>query len=352
MCLDATPGADGRKSTEWFLEPRYYNGVESTTRYRKGNNRGSGRASRGAAARLAAEGTAHSLSRVAAGRKGGYQAAQNRKKVKAEQQHQAAAARQQARHIQNNNNRHQHHQQAQQRHPQIHQLQRLAVPQYLPGEYSYSSHNNIEYAANHPQQSSSSYQAEYGIPAIRGPLGPAASENHYLDPHNRNLDLNNNNNHNYFHSQELGVGGGYGNVNKRCSRVLQGDNDQATEPTTPPPGTALDSPMEDLSLGSKHPQDQGQQPYLVPEMVMATTGQGAGFASYHHHHHHHHPAVVTTVGGVGVGVGYAQYSLADTIVYEPPSGHQSPLFTDRLGAEDAALFAAGAGWDESGLYYE
>jgi hypothetical protein len=51
--------------------------------------------------------------------------------------------------------------------------------------------------------------------------------------------------------------------------------------------------------------------------------------------------------------GYAQqsYSLADTVVYEPPSGHQSPLFADRLAAEDAALFAANAGWDASGPSY-
>ncbi|KKY35266.1 putative forkhead domain-containing protein [Diaporthe ampelina] len=46
LSLDAS-GADGRKSTEWFLEPRYYDGVQSTTRYRKGNSKSAGRAHRG-----------------------------------------------------------------------------------------------------------------------------------------------------------------------------------------------------------------------------------------------------------------------------------------------------------------
>ena len=36
--MDAS-AADGRKSTEWYLEPRYYDGVQSTTRYRKGNSK-------------------------------------------------------------------------------------------------------------------------------------------------------------------------------------------------------------------------------------------------------------------------------------------------------------------------
>lgn len=40
--MDAS-GVDGRKSTEWFLESRYYDGVESTTRYRKGNSKSGGR---------------------------------------------------------------------------------------------------------------------------------------------------------------------------------------------------------------------------------------------------------------------------------------------------------------------
>ncbi|KAJ4397349.1 hypothetical protein N0V93_001574 [Gnomoniopsis smithogilvyi] len=88
-------GVDGRKSTEWFLEPAFYAGVESTTRYRKGN---SGSRSRGVGSnnpgrsRLGSDGHGSagggfSHARVSAGRKGGNVAAQNRKRLAERQQH-------------------------------------------------------------------------------------------------------------------------------------------------------------------------------------------------------------------------------------------------------------------------
>lgn len=179
----------------------------------------------------------------------------------------------------------------------------------------------------------STYQAGYGVPATR------VSLDHYLDPRSRHLGMHNN----YFQSEDLVSG------HAKRNRALQSDNDHASEPTTPTSGSALDSPMEDLSLNSsgninnssntsKQPPPPQQQPPYVPDML-ASHG---GFASYQ------------TMAPTGAASGYAQqsYSLADTVVYEPPSGHQSPLFADRLAAEDAALFAsAGAGWDGPGPYY-
>ncbi|KUI55748.1 Forkhead box protein J3 [Cytospora mali] len=303
VSLEAS-SADGRKSTEWFLEPQFYDGVESTTRYRKGNNRGASRTSRGS--RLA-DGTAHSLSRVAAGRKGGYQAAQNRKKVKAEQYHHAARQHQGRHHHHHNN------------------LQRQAVThQYYPSECY------PEYTSHHPHQTSplsspmpsSSYQTGFGVPAVRASL--VSSEDQYHDTQNRHFGANN-----YFHSEDLVNG------HVKRSRTLQSDNDQITEPTTPP-GSALDSPMEDLSLsGSSGNKHLLQQAY-VPEMMASHAEFGSNYRP------------------MALAAGYPQqgYSLADAVVYEPPSGHQSPLFADRLAAEDAALFAANAGWDGSGPYYE
>lgn len=94
MSLD-NAGADSRKSTEWFLEPAFYAGVESTTRYRKGNNGGRSRGigSHSGRARIGSDGHGNSgrgfsHARVSAGRKGGNVAAQNRKRL-AERQQQA-----------------------------------------------------------------------------------------------------------------------------------------------------------------------------------------------------------------------------------------------------------------------
>lgn len=102
----ATSGVDGRKSTEWFLEPEFYSGVESTTRYRKGNgnsrsrgpasqHRSTGRISGGGGngpASSTRDNAAYSDARVSAGRKGGNVAAQNRRR-QAEKQQRAAAMR-------------------------------------------------------------------------------------------------------------------------------------------------------------------------------------------------------------------------------------------------------------------
>lgn len=90
--MDAS-AADGRKSTEWYLEPRYYEGVQSTTRYRKGNSKSAPgvRAHRG-------DRMVDGNVKAASGRKGGYQAAHNRKRTKAE--HRQEAARQQNQRLQ------------------------------------------------------------------------------------------------------------------------------------------------------------------------------------------------------------------------------------------------------------
>ncbi|KAK7742249.1 hypothetical protein SLS53_004392 [Cytospora paraplurivora] len=307
VSLDASC-TDGRISTEWFLNPNYEKGVTSTTRYRKGNNRVAGRSLRGGG-------------RVAAGRKGGYQTAQNRKKVKAKIHHHLAAeaARQQREggdHLQS----HCH-------------MQNLVAPQYYPGSEYFA-----EYAAQQQQQqqqyqqppseqpmsstTTSPHQAGYGAPGIRGSLMPA-SEDLYL----------------------------------ARSRALQNENDHTSESTTAP-GSEIDSPVEDLLLGNKQPQlslplplplqqpqnqqqQQQQQQHASYVRDVATTSQGVGgLAGYQ---------PVTPAGA-----GYAQqnYTIADAVAYEPRSGHESPLFTDRFTAEDAAQFAPDyAGWDASGAYF-
>lgn len=290
MSLDASC-TDGRISTEWFLDPRYEEGVTSTTRYRKGNNRVAGGPSRGGG-------------RVAAGRKGGYQAAQNRKKGKAEKHHHQAAARkqQQGRH-------------GSQLHQQPHyRMQELAAPQYYPGEYyaHYAAAQQQQHQQPPPGQPMSSsttspYQVGYGVPGVRGSLMPA-SEDPYLGR----------------------------------SRALQSDNDHISGPSTPP-GSDTDSPVEDLLFGDKQPraplppQQQQQQASYMRDVATAS----AGFGSYQ---------PLAPAGGAG----YAQqgYTMADAVAYEPRPGHEAPLFTDRLTAEDAALFApSNPGWDASGAYF-
>lgn len=108
MSLD-NAGVEGRKSTEWFLEPAFYAGVESTTRYRKGISGSRSRVvgSHPGRSRLGSDGhggagSGFSHARVSAGRKGGNVAAQNRKRLAERQQHarQMDMARGRPRHLQ------------------------------------------------------------------------------------------------------------------------------------------------------------------------------------------------------------------------------------------------------------
>lgn len=183
LSLDAS-GADGRKSTEWFLESRYYGGVESTTRYRKGNSKSGGRNTRGD---RAIDGNVKAVS----GRKGGYQAAQNRKRTKAEQQQEAARQRNQR------------------------------SQQYGPHVYAADEDGRFypEYPAPFPANTSSPFQIQ-APPSLSG-------HSEMLRGRQEHLGIN------YFQPQ------------------LPGDVDTAAEPTTPP-GPGQDSQMGGLSYDNEY----------------------------------------------------------------------------------------------------
>lgn len=208
--MDAS-GADGRKSTEWFLEPRYYDGVQSTTRYRKGNSKSAGRAHRG---ERAIDGNVKAVS----GRKGGYQAAHNRKRTKAEQQQEAARQRNQ-------------------------RLQQC-VPHYYRDE---DGHYYPEYPPQLPPNTSSPYQIQASHDPNRQTGKP---------PGRQSKDIN------YFQLQIVE------NAHGAHGKELSSDVDPAAEPTTPT-CSGHDSQVDDLSYGNKY------HPYL-PGFFANTDG------GYHH----------------------------------------------------------------------
>lgn len=204
---------DGRKSTEWYLEPKYYGGVQSTTRYRKGNSKGAVRAHhRGD---RAVDGNV----KAASGRKGGYQAAHNRKRTKAEQQQEAARQRSQ-------------------------RLQQCGSHFYADEDGRYYP----EYPPQLPPNTSSPYQIQ-----------AQGLKRHTGMPPSRQTHLN----INYFQSEFVE------NAHGTHGKGLSSDVDPAAEPTTPP-GSEHESQVDDLSYGNKY-----HHPYL-PGFFANTDG------SYHH----------------------------------------------------------------------
>lgn len=231
MSLD-NAGVDGRKSTEWFLEPAFYAGVESTTRYRKGNSgsrpRGAGshpgRSRQGLDGHGGASG-GFSHARVSAGRKGGNVAAQNRKRLAERQQHarQMEMAREHPRHLQ---------------HQGYHSL--LAMPYGGLEErgYSYPQYPAPTHFAPSPFPPPPPSAGGFGgVPAATGQQQGA-----------RQTDIV----YNYFNSDDVGR-----DVHSKRSRTLGTDND-GNEPVTPP-GSTLDS-QESADFGSKHRE-------ILPEMA-------------------------------------------------------------------------------------
>ncbi|KAJ0122659.1 hypothetical protein J7T55_003174 [Diaporthe amygdali] len=277
LSLDAS-GADGRKSTEWYLEPGYYGGVESTTRYRKGNSKSAVRSHR-------SDRTFDGNTKAVSGRKGGVQAAQNRKRVKAEQQQEAARQR-------------------------IQRLQRCGPPYYAEED----GHYYAEYPPQLPPNTSSAYytQAQLGLTRSAG-ISPSRQSP---------LSLN------YFYPQDLG------NARDTHRMGLSGDLDHSTEPTTPP-GSAHDSPVDDVSYGAKF---RGYLP---------------GFIANPDRYPFQQPPPATSMSPAD----YAQqqgYTLEQvTGIFEPPSGIETSLFIhgSSLTAEEAAaLIAANPAWANTSPY--
>lgn len=206
---------DGRKSTEWYLEPRYYDGVQSTTRYRKGNSK-SAPGIRAHRADRAVGGNVKAVS----GRKGGYQAAHNRKRTKAEQQQEAARRR---------NSR----------------LQQC-------GPHFYTDEDGRYYPEYPPQLSpntSSPFPTQAPLSLNRLGGIPQGRQSH--------LNIS------YFQSELVE------NAHGAHEKGLSSDADPDAEPITPP-GSGHDSQVDDLSYGNKY-----QHPYL-PGFFANTDG------SYHH----------------------------------------------------------------------
>lgn len=201
LSLDGS-AADGRKSTEWYLEPRYYRGVESTTRYRKGNSKSA------AGGRARGDRAADGNVKAVSGRKGGYQAAQNRKRTKAEQQQEAARQRNQ-------------------------RLQQCGPHFYMD--------EDGRYYPEYPPQLAPNTSSPFQIQASQG-LNRHAGIPRGRHPH---LDMN------YFQPELVE------NAHGAQDKGLPADVDPSAEPTTPP-GSGNDSQVDDLSYGDKY----HNNPYL------------------------------------------------------------------------------------------
>lgn len=271
MSLD-NAGTDGRKSTEWFLEPAFYAGVESTTRYRKGN---SGSRSRGAGShpgrsRLGSEshagtGGGFSHARVSAGRKGGNVAAQNRKRLAERQQHakQMEATTGHSRYPQ----------------PQGYHGQ---------GAMAYGGFEDEAYYSRCPAPHLAPSPFPPGLGGVATVIGQGQCA--------RQADM-------FYHSFDSDDVGR--DVQTKRSRTLGTENDR-NEPTTPP-GSTLEPPRS-ADFGGKHRE-------FLPEM----TGSYNPLNSYQ----------------IGLGIEqqpqHHVYSFTDvTGVFEPPIGtHQPPIFVDQ-----------------------
>lgn len=309
MSLDTT-GVDGRKSTEWFLEPTFYAGVESTTRYRKGNsgsrsraaaNGHSGRSSRlGSDGHPTSGGGIFSHARVSAGRKGGNVAAQNRKRLADRQQRERQMEMMRPR-------------------PHPHHSQYMAGGGYgsAAGSMSYTVGGYGEadpYGYHHPHPAYSGQPPASLFSPVPGFGSGAARQQAELLGYN------------FFGSDDVGR-----DVHIKRSRTLGTENEHS-EPTTPPRSAA-----EDPFGNTKHRE-------FLPDMS-GTGGVGGDGGSYNPLNSYQHG-----LGGMGGGHGGSPqqqqqqqaYSLADvTGIYDPPAGsHQPPVFMEQdlsLGSEDALL---------------
>lgn len=281
--MDAS-AADGRKSTEWYLEPRYYEGVQSTTRYRKGNSK-SAPGARAHAHRgdRAVDGNVKAVS----GRKGGYQAAHNRKRTKAEQQQEAARQRNQ-------------------------RLQHCGPHFYTDEDGRYYP----DYSPQMPPNTSSPYQIQTSQGLNRHDGMPRGRQSH--------LNIS------YFQSELVG------NAHGTHDKTLANDVDPDAEPTTPP-GSGHDSQVDDLSYGNKY-----QHPFLPgffantdgsfqhPAPVAATTLSPPVYPQQPGYSLHQVEGIFEPPSGIEAPLFVSGNSLT--------------------GEEAAALMAANSSWANAGPY--
>lgn len=317
-------GIDSRKSTEWVLDPKFYSGVKSTTRYRRpnGSNRSRGTSSghgkgpkaagSGYGMGVGANGTegggstsAASNARVSAGRRGGHVAAQNRKRSRAaekQQQHQQAMGPMvAARNVPHSNGLHH----TGTMHP-ICDAQRLGKG---AAGYAYVDHH-----LGYPYPTSSPFNTADFICGTGAGSVPAATAVARYDQESSDGRLLGTN---YFTSQHYHLGFDEGDVNKH-SRTLATENDNISEPNTPPA-----SVVDHYAGGGGHRHINKTEAYLHDMEVTAvvashdgyptlTTATAAGYVgmqprqqdSQQHHPHDAH----AYVGGV----------------YEPRTGELPP----------------------------
>lgn len=306
MVLDANSGVDSRKSTEWVLDPQFYSGVKSTTRYRRphggnrsrGTNHGHGKGARaggagnGVVGGSGAEGgstSAASNARVSAGRRGGHVAAQNRKRNRAaekqqQQQQQGMAPMAAARNVSHNNGFH--HTAAV--HP-------IFDPQHLgkggcggsgaSAGFAYADHH-LGYS--YPTTSSpfntsttTNTTADFMGEAGPGHIPPAAAVARYDQETGDGRLLAGD----YFPSSSSSLhyqlGLGEGGVENHHSQTLATENDNISEPTTPPPAS----------------------------VVVGNYG-GSGGSQHHHPHHHKSETYLYDMGAATsvVAVSHGGYS--------------------------------------------
>ena len=230
--------------------------------------------------------------KAVSGRKGGYQAAHNRKRTKAEQQQEAARQRNQ-------------------------RLQQYGPHFYTDEDGRYYP----EYAPQLPTNTSSPFQIQAPLSMNRqhGAM-PRSQQGHHLDI--------------YFQSQ-LPESAAH---DTQHGKGLSSDIDPATEPTTPP-GSGHDPQVDDLSYG-----DNKYHPYLP-----------GFFASNDGSYPHYHPTAPVAAAALSPPV-YPQqpvYTMQQVEgVFEPASGIEPPLFlsgNSLLGEEAEAMLTANP-WTDTGPY--
>ncbi|CAN8101212.1 unnamed protein product [Discula destructiva] len=313
VSLDNT-GVDGRKSTEWYLEPSFYAGVESTTRYRKGNSGSRSRAANGhiGRSRLGSDGHpggGSSRTRSEAGRKGGNVAAQNRKlKLAVSERQQYARHMEMARghprlhmpgYNNNNNNNN---------NGGSHKGPMSSYPAAFEGNETYNNYHptynppGLLHHAAPPPPPFTPMPAFGGVPA-------SASARHATELIG----------YNFFGSDDVGR-----DVHVKRSRTLATDNEHS-EPATPP-GSSMDPPRaaDDLFGSNKHCG-------FLPDMG----GSYNPLNSYQHSLED----MGSNRGGVHGQSQQQSYTLADVAgIYDPPAGNQQPpVFLEQDLRENALL---------------
>ncbi|KAJ4412114.1 hypothetical protein N0V82_008825 [Gnomoniopsis sp. IMI 355080] len=330
-------GVDGRKSTEWFLEPAFYAGVESTTRYRKGNSgsrsRGMGSnlgrsrlgsdghgSSAGGSGGVGGGGAGFSHARVSAGRKGGNVAAQNRKRLaERQQQHarQVDMARANPRHLQQ-----------QQHHHQGYNNGSVGVP--YGGGGGGGGSGGFDEGAYYPPYSNAGppHLAPSPFPPGFSGVPAAIVQGQGTQQQTDMAHSGNSNNNNGFNSDDVGPAGRDA-ADVKCSRVICSDAAataalvERNEPLTPP-GSDLEPPRTSMDSFGGSSSSSKHREYL-PELTgfynpLNSYHMGVDFGQYQHQHSD-----------------YTSESVAG--VYKSPAGGpQPPLFVD----EDISLSPDGA----------